>query len=123
MSNVQFFKPDYDTRDYAIDYTAELDRIGETILSAFWTMASATVDGPGNDSIILNDGVTPTFGQNPAPAFSQGGTQVTPDAKKAICFIGGGTVGVTYTVQSSIITTGSPPRRYSRQFFITVRNR
>lgn len=122
-SSPQFIKGVYDILDYTVDWTAELDRISETILTSTWVMASGTVDGPGNLSITLSDSVTPTFGTSPSPAYTQGGTQVSSDSKKATCYIGGGTNGTTYTVENAIITTGSPPRYYSRQIQLTVRNR
>lgn len=122
-SSPQFVKGVYDILDYTVDYTAELDRIGQTIASSSWVMGSGTVDGSGNTAITLSDSVTPTFGVAPSPSYSQGGTAVSADAKKATCFIGGGTNGNTYTVENAIITTGSPPRRYSRQMQLTVRNR
>lgn len=121
MSVPQFYKGAYDTLDYSVDWTSELDRIGETIASSFWVIPSATTDAPGNTSIALSDSVQASFGTSPTPQYLQGGTSNT--SKTATCFIAGGTVGTSYTIENAIITTGAPPRNYSRQLTIVVKNR
>lgn len=122
MSVPSFIKGPYDTLDYTVDYTAELNRIGETIASSAWVIPSGVADLPANDTIPLDDSVTPNFGVSPSPLFSQGGTD-TMNGTIARVFITGGTIGRTYKIQNDILTTGDPPRRYSRQLEITVRAR
>lgn len=113
----KFAKAPAEKLDYAIDYGKELTRLGDTIASSQWIIPSNTVDGPGNQAIQLNDGVTINYGEtSPSPVFSQGGTLFTDT--KATIYLSGGTLAQEYTLENRIVTAAG--RKYSRRIIIVV---
>ena len=116
----KFAKAPAEKLDYAIDYGRELTRLGDTIASSQWIVPSNTVDGPGNQAVSLDDGVTVNYSEtSPSPVFSQGGLLFT-DAKATIN-LSGGTLAQEYTMENRIVTAAG--RKYSRRIVIVIQNR
>lgn len=113
----KFAKAPAEKLDYAIDYSRELIRLGDTIASSVWIVPSNTSDAPGNQAIRLNDGVTVDYGEtSPSPVFSQGGTLFTDT--KATIYLSGGTLAKEYTLENRIVTAAG--RKYSRRIVIVI---
>lgn len=113
----KFTKAPAEKLDYAIDYGKELTRLGDTIASSVWIVPSNTVDGPGNQAVSLDNGVTVDYGEaSPSPVFSQGGTLFT-DTKTTI-HLSSGTLAQEYTLENRIVTAAG--RKYSRRIMIVV---
>lgn len=116
----KFAKAPAEKLDYAVDYGKELTRLGDTIASSQWIVPSNTVDGPGNQAIQLNDGVTVDYGgSSPSPVFSQGGTLFTDT--KAMIHLSGGTLQNEYVVENRIATAAG--REYARRIKIVVQEK
>lgn len=121
MTIPEFIKPPWAILDYYVDWTVEFVQRGILIASSFWVLPSANPDSSSNFFIALSDAVTPNYdAENPIPRFNLGGTN--NDSYRAMIMISGGTNGNSYLVQNYVIPTGSIPRRYSKQFRITVRD-
>lgn len=116
----KFAKAPAEKLDYAIDYGKELTRLGDTIASSLWVMPSNTVDGPGNQAIHLDDGVTVNYNEtSPSPIFSQGGTLYT--TTRAIIYLSGGTLTKEYIAENRITTVGG--RKYARRIKIVIEDK
>ena len=116
----KFAKAPAEKLDYAVDYGKELTRLGDTIASSQWIVPSSTVDGPGNQAIRLDDGVTVDYGESsPSPVFSQGGTLFTD--LKVIIYLTGGTLGKEYVVENRIITASG--RKYARRIKLVIQDK
>lgn len=116
----KFTKAPAETLDYAMDYGKELTRLGDTIATSIWIIPSNTVDGPGNEAIHLDDGVTVNYSEtSPSPIFSQGGTLYT--TAKAIIYLSGGVLTKEYIVENRIMTVGG--RKYARRVKIIMQDK
>ncbi len=116
----KFTKAPTEKLDYAVEYGKELTRLEDVIASSRWIVPSNTVDGPGNQSVSLDDGVTVDYGEaSPSPVFSQGGTLFTDT--KATIHLSGGTLTQEYTLENRIITAAG--RKYSRRIIIVIQNK
>jgi hypothetical protein len=113
----KFAKAPAEKLDYAVEYGKELARLEDTIASSQWIVPSNTVDGPGNQAVSLDDGVTVDYGEtSPSPVFGQGGTLFTDT--KATIHLSGGTLAQEYTLENRIVTAAG--RKYSRRITIVV---
>ncbi len=119
ISDVKVFqKTVADILDYTIDYTKEMDRVADTIISSSWIIPSADSDDVDNEHLLLSDDVMPNFDDTSGtPEFSLGGTSYT--TKKATVFISGGTAGVTYTLENRAVTAGG--RRHATRIAIQIK--
>ena len=116
----KFAKAPAEKLDYAVDYSLELTGLGDTITSSLWVVPSNTVDGPGNQVISLDDGVSADYSEDsPSPTFSQGGTLFTDT--KATINLDGGTLSKEYTVENRIMTTAG--RQYTRHIIIVIQDK
>jgi hypothetical protein len=99
---------------------APAEKLDYAIASSQWIVPSNTVDGPGNQSVSLDDGVTVDYGEaSPSPVFSQGGTLFTD--LKVIIYLTGGTLGKEYVVENQIVTTAG--RKYARRIKLVIQDK
>lgn len=90
-----FIKDPQETLDFAVDWTAELARVGDTIASVAWAVPS---------------GITQVAAPSPGS-----GTVCT-------IWLAGGTANEDYAIACRITTTAAPdPRIYERTITIKVR--